>query len=615
MNTFRNRLLAALLSSALILPAAARPAAADNETVPAADAGNGFLTTDKAGYDRYRREVGRRANYLLNALTAEIRLQEGNSQDAFSHYLAVYRRSKDPATAERIMEILLDGGGADTARQFMREWAADEGTQISPQQRYTRWLLAARNGDLPAVSDGLAEALAQTSPQRLRGAFLHLAELVKNHPKAATPENTALIREAASRHTDMAAAAAADTLFSAHQGQTENARNAFARLLRAADGENPSESNLPLVAELLRQRSPDVWRHFFNETAAEALPPELKYYYASVLLEEGRTEPAYTLTRSAYRSGTLPELPRMQYYLHEALKEDRQALAHYRERNYSQQTDETARQLFTVKPYVLAALQEKDGDAVKIWAGRLEQALLRHAVLARWAMLSDDQTAAAYHFRAVEQHHKETDFYESMAFTVSTDIEILNKLTAAESAAYTAAVSEHYRRLGTQQDETVRKLSAALRQQLLVALSVAHPEHNTAVVEQLKALMHEIPANEQAPIQNAIGYLMSNQPDSDLQEAEALIRKAVSAEPNNPAYLDSLGWVLFKQGQAEAALPYLHRAFAADPDAEIAAHLGEVLWTQGKHDEAKRIWAAVPAADRSEKTYTETLQRLGVTID
>ena len=60
--------------------------------------------------------------------------------------------------------------------------------------------------------------------------------------------------------------------------------------------------------------------------------------------------------------------------------------------------------------------------------------------------------------------------------------------------------------------------------------------------------------------------------------------------PEDPFILDSMGWVLYRMNQNEAALTFLKRAFELRADAEIAAHYGEVLWVSGKHDEARKVW-------------------------
>ena len=75
-------------------------------------------------------------------------------------------------------------------------------------------------------------------------------------------------------------------------------------------------------------------------------------------------------------------------------------------------------------------------------------------------------------------------------------------------------------------------------------------------------------------------------------DTETLIEQALKLAPEDPFIMDSMGWVLFRMNQNDAALTFLKRAFEIRPDAEIAAHLGEVLWAMGRHDEAKKVWAS-----------------------
>jgi len=75
-----------------------------------------------------------------------------------------------------------------------------------------------------------------------------------------------------------------------------------------------------------------------------------------------------------------------------------------------------------------------------------------------------------------------------------------------------------------------------------------------------------------------------------LKEARQYIEKALKLSPDDPFILDSMGWVLFRQGQHKEGLDYLQRAFAQRPDPEIAAHVGEVLWAKGRQQEAEKLW-------------------------
>ena len=80
--------------------------------------------------------------------------------------------------------------------------------------------------------------------------------------------------------------------------------------------------------------------------------------------------------------------------------------------------------------------------------------------------------------------------------------------------------------------------------------------------------------------------------------------------PGNAATLDSMGWVEYRAGHLPAALGWLERAWEAARDPEIAAHLGEVLWMLGRHDDARAIWAEGERLDADHSVLTETRQRL-----
>ncbi|HEV8519451.1 MAG TPA: tetratricopeptide repeat protein, partial [Burkholderiales bacterium] len=88
---------------------------------------------------------------------------------------------------------------------------------------------------------------------------------------------------------------------------------------------------------------------------------------------------------------------------------------------------------------------------------------------------------------------------------------------------------------------------------------------------------------------NALGYTLADR-NMRLQEAYTLIEQALKLSPEDPFIMDSMGWVLYRMSQSDAALTFLKRAFELRPDAEIAAHLGEVLWAAGQRDEARKVW-------------------------
>lgn len=94
-----------------------------------------------------------------------------------------------------------------------------------------------------------------------------------------------------------------------------------------------------------------------------------------------------------------------------------------------------------------------------------------------------------------------------------------------------------------------------------------------------------------------------------LSEARQLIMQALERSPNDAYIQDSLGWVAFRQGQLSEARNILQAAYKARPDAEIAAHLGEVLWTMGLRQEAQAIWREGLLLKADNDTLVETLKR------
>lgn len=111
---------------------------------------------------------------------------------------------------------------------------------------------------------------------------------------------------------------------------------------------------------------------------------------------------------------------------------------------------------------------------------------------------------------------------------------------------------------------------------------------------------------------NALGYSYADR-NIKLEEAQTLIQTALDMEPGDPFITDSLGWVNFRRGNLNEAEKLLEQAYAKRQDAEIAAHLGEVLWALGKQDRAQLVWRQGLKADSSNDTLLETLKRLKVT--
>jgi len=133
----------------------------------------------------------------------------------------------------------------------------------------------------------------------------------------------------------------------------------------------------------------------------------------------------------------------------------------------------------------------------------------------------------------------------------------------------------------------------------------------TAMETDLRRILEQDP-NHAATL-NALGYTLTNHTER-YKEAADLIERALALSPGDPAILDSLGWVYYKLGQLAQSEALLRQAHQAFPDPEVAAHLGEVLWIQGKEIEARDIWRDGLSRVPQHSIILEALQRLGAEL-
>ncbi|MET1254812.1 tetratricopeptide repeat protein [Aliikangiella maris] len=112
-------------------------------------------------------------------------------------------------------------------------------------------------------------------------------------------------------------------------------------------------------------------------------------------------------------------------------------------------------------------------------------------------------------------------------------------------------------------------------------------------------------------IKNALGYTLADQ-NKELSLAQSLINEAIQAMPDNIAIIDSKGWLAYRMGNLEEAIEYLSKAFKLSPSADIAAHLGEVLWQYGKPELAKNIWQKGWEIEKENSVLQKTLERFKI---
>ena len=163
-------------------------------------------------------------------------------------------------------------------------------------------------------------------------------------------------------------------------------------------------------------------------------------------------------------------------------------------------------------------------------------------------------------------------------------------------------------------DDAFKVLSQALDKQpdqpdLLydLALTAEKLERYDLLETHLRKLIQVKP--DHAHAYNALGYSVAER-NIRLAEARKLIEKALEISPDDYFIIDSLGWVLYREGDLKGAARELRRAYGGRPDAEIGAHLGEVLWLLGERDEARRVWDESLTAGPENETLQKTIKRL-----
>lgn len=113
---------------------------------------------------------------------------------------------------------------------------------------------------------------------------------------------------------------------------------------------------------------------------------------------------------------------------------------------------------------------------------------------------------------------------------------------------------------------------------------------------------------------NSLGFILIGQTNR-INEAMPYLQKALIINPENPVFMDSMGWLLFKLGRVQEAITLLEKAYKISGDSEIAAHLGEALWKAGEKDSAKQIWNQALASSQDPKTINDTLHRLNIKLN
>jgi tetratricopeptide (TPR) repeat protein len=204
---------------------------------------------------------------------------------------------------------------------------------------------------------------------------------------------------------------------------------------------------------------------------------------------------------------------------------------------------------------------------------------------------------------------------------VESAVDTLRALQPRSEGDYLqVAVTRHYLLMGALEydeafghiNETLVYLPANLELLYARALVAAELRKIDIAEQDLRAILAQRP--EHANALNALGYTLADQTDR-YDEAKELIVKALALRPNDAHILDSMGWVLYRLKDFDGAIEYLRKAYKASPQAEVAAHLGEVLWESGDQENARLVFLQSYAKDNNNPVLNKAIERYGIDIN
>ena len=499
---------------------------------------------------------------VYQLLLAEIAAQRGRLNVAMATYFDVAKSTKDPRIAQRATEIAIYARQPREALEAAKLWS-----DVDPQSQQARQIIVSvlmNEGKLDQAKPYMQKMLAGED-QQVRQSFMELNTLLaRQNDKGAALEMAKQLAEPFPKLAE-ARFAVAQAALSAKQNDV-----AMNEIKQANDLKPGWEMGALLQAQILWQSSkPDAVKFYQDFLGRYPAANDVRLSYARLLASEknfpAAREQFSTLVKSSsdnpdmvvtvgLLSMQLQDFEGAENYLTQALK-----------------------------------LNPKDPNAVRFSLGQISEERKQYDKATEWFK---SITQGEQYFQAqikiaslMARQNKLTDAREYLR-NIKTD-------SAAQKVQIVMAQAGMLRE-GKAYKDSFDTLDAGLKEypdnlDLLYdrAMAAEKIDRLDLVEEDLRKLIKLKP--DHAHAYNALGYTLADR-TSRFDEAHELIKKALEIAPEDPFIVDSLGWVQFKLGKLDESVATLQRAFDLRPDPEIAAHLGEVMWTNGKRSEATQVW-------------------------
>jgi len=603
---------------------------------------------------------------LYQLLLSEFTLREGQPADAVETMLDAAREHKDDALFRRALQIAVEAGAGDKALSITRTW--HQAMPKSTEALRTEIQLLIAFDRIADTAEPLKQLLQMSAPAErvaLISSLPRAQQRAKDKGAAAelfrqlllpwmdAPETRVAAHVALGRirlnegqpmfALDLAAQALAqdpkalppvllalDVMNTATDGTPARA-GAAAPASAPASAAAPAKGTAPST-ELIAKAEAIVKRY----VAQPGAEPVVRQAYASVLATQQRLTDAAEQLRLAVKDNPKQAplwlaLGEIDLELHDPVAADadlKQALA-----LVSAQAAEDAAARKAVTAAQAASGQPTDDDddgaaaapAADTEAGgnpvRLSHVQL---LLARAAEQRHDDAAAAKWLSQVDAKDADLQVVSLRATLLARQGKLGEALKLIRAANVTTPAEQRFRLLTEVQllidekrlaeaREVLNKANAENPDDVELVYQEAMVDERLNRLDEMEKLLRRIlvlqPDNSQAL--NALGYSLADR-NLRLDEALKMVRQAHELSPADPFIVDSLGWVEYRMGHFDAAASLLAQAYSSRKDTEIAAHLGEALWADGRHDEAARVLRDAHKLDSGNEVLRKTMSRLKV---
>ena len=603
--------LRAVAAAVMMLFAAESYAANEIKIQPKAAKEIKELIQKKSRYTPEERELERqrhmavidRTNTVFTLLSGEMALQKGEAGVALATYMASLNRTKSPEVAERALEMAVSLNAFEQAEMIYQKWREIEPVPSAAQKRMA-WVRNLLMGNADQRLSGLGDVLQNASEEQTQRIFLLLAQAAVQQQGLAEKVGSE-VHKAAKKYPDMPEAAIADVIFSAQEGDERHAVEAMQRLA------NLDAEILPptlLTMRLVAQRQPKMLNRFFEETNTAELSPVWQELEISSLIASQQPDKAYARLQQLLAVNPNADLYIQAALLSASRKEDISVTENYLEKAYNTGTREQQG-----RAGIIGAMRYADvknyADAKK-WVNKIsapEYAFDKAVLKASIAAEEGNMAAALTEARRAEKLPEQGRFFGA------AELQRVYLFALAQSDKPQTALVELNQMMAkaARQPEAAERLSDVLYQRAMVYEKLG--QHEKAIADLRR--YNDLNPNSASGM-NALGYTLLIMPNGKqyFDEAFKLIQTAYHLEPESAAINDSLGWAYYLKGDAQAALPYLEYAYREHPDAEVASHLGEVLWQLGQQEQAKQIWQDGLQQEGDQALLKATMKRFGVAV-